>query len=324
MKWLKYALTALLILLMVCGVSMRPKSYRRTFFSLDTVITLTAYGKHAESGLAAAQSRIEEIHALLNAYSEDSDIGRINSAPSGVAVRVSEETFSLICRAKAFSEMTDGVFDFTLKPLSDLWGIGTERAHVPAKKEIEEALGKTGWQFVLLDESQNSVTLQKEGMGLDLGGIAKGYASDEAVRVLKEAGVENACLDLGGNIAVMGERPLGVFESIQQRKRSIPFTVGLQNPQGARGEIFQKLTLQEDGFVVTSGDYERYFEENGIRYHHIFDPRTGYPAKGDIHSVTVLAKDGTTADALSTTFFILGREADGIWKNQYETLIFAP
>lgn len=324
MKWLKYALTALLILLTVCGVSMQPRAYRRTFFSLDTVITLTAYGKHAESGLSAAQSRIEEIHALLNAYSEDSDIGRINSAPSGMEVKVSEETFSLLCRAKTFSEMTDGAFDFTLKPLSDLWGIGTEQAHVPAQEEIEEALSKTGWQFVLLDESQTGVTLQKEGMGLDLGGIAKGYASEEAVRVLKENGVENACLDLGGNIAVMGERPLGLFERIQQGKRSLPFTVGLQEPQGTRGEIFQKLTLQEDGFVVTSGDYERYFEENGIRYHHIFDPRTGYPANGDIHSVTVLAKDATTADALSTAFFVLGREADGLWKEHYERLIFAP
>ncbi len=323
MKWLKYTAALLLILLIVCGTAMQPKSYRATFFSLDTVITLTAYGKNAKKGVNAAVGRIEEIDARMSAYRENSEISRINSAPSGIPVSVSENTFYLLRRAQEFSEITDGVFDFTLKPLTDLWGIGTEDAHVPKQAEIEEALTRTGWNSVQLDEDKLAVTLQKENMGIDLGGIAKGYASDEATRVLKENGVENACLDLGGNVVIIGERPLGLLDSIKNGKRTIPFTVGIQEPRGVRGQIFQKLTLPDDGCVVTSGDYERYFEENGVRYHHIFDPRTGYPAESGVHSATVVAKDCTAADALSTTFFILGNEANGKWKELYQQVIFA-
>lgn len=322
MKWMKYTATTLLLLLIISGVVMQPKSCRETIYSLDTVITITAYGKNAKEGVRAAISRIEEIDAKMNAYNVDSDIGRVNAAKYGVAVSISEETFTLLQRAQEFSKITDGLFDFTLKPLTDLWGIGTEHAYVPTQTEIEEALLKTGWEFVHLSEDSFSVTLEKEGMGLDVGAIAKGYASDEAARVLRENGVENACLDLGGNVVVIGKRPLGLLDSIKNGGYYLPFTVGIQDPHAPRGQIYRKVTMQEDGCVVTSGDYERYFEESGVRYHHIFDPRTGRPADSGVHSATVIARDGTAADALSTVFFILGNDAEGKWQEYYQEVVF--
>lgn len=323
MKRLQYAAAALLILLILFGgAAMQPKSCRETVYSLDTVITLTAYGKNAKSGIRAAIDRIEEIDEKMSAYKAESDIGRINSALCGTPVAVSGETFSLLCRAQEFSRMTDGLFDFTLKPLADLWGIGTEHPRVPSQEEIDAALAKTGWESVHLSEDSQTVTLEKEGMGLDLGGIAKGYASEEAARVLKEHGVENACLDLGGNVVVIGKKPLGLFDSIRNGGKFLPFTVGIQEPGAARGQICRKLTMEEDGCVVTSGDYERYFEENGVRYHHIFDPRTGRPAAGGVRSATVIGTDATAADALSTVFFILGNDADGRWKEYYRDTFF--
>ncbi len=323
MKAIKYIAAVLLAVLIIGGFAMQPASYQQTQYYLDTVITLTAYGRQGKQAVEAAMERIRQIDSLMSAYREDSDIGRVNQAPFGTAVPVSEETYRLLCRAQEFSKLTDGLFDFTLKPLSDLWGIGTDHARVPEETEIQEALAKTGWEFVRLSDNPYSVTLEKEGMALDLGGIAKGYASEEAARVLREHGVENACLDLGGNIVVMGQMPLGWMDCLIQRRRLRPFLIGIQDPNEPRGTVGKELEIA-DGCVVTSGDYERYFEQDGVRYHHIFDPRTGRPAESGVRSATVVGSDATAADALSTVFFILGEEAEGKWQEYYDEVIFLP
>lgn len=321
MKAVKWIALGLLIALIISGAALQPVSHRETQYFFDTVITLTVYGRQGKQAAAAAMERIGELDRLLSAYREDSDIGRINRAPHGTPVTVSEETYRLIARALEFSAMTDGLFDVTLKPVSDLWGIGTEHARVPEDAEIADALLKIGWEAVRLSENPFTVTLEKEGMALDLGGIAKGYAADEAARVLREQGAENACLDLGGNVVVMGEMPLGLTDSIASRRRSRPFTIGIQEPDAARGVAAEQFEM-DDGCVVTSGDYERYFEQDGMRYHHIFDPRTGRPADGGVRSATVIGKDAAAADALSTVFFILGNDADGKWQDYYDRTVF--
>ncbi len=322
MKAVKYIALALLIAMIISHIAFEPKKCEKTQFCLDTIVTLTAYGKGADKAIDKAFNRIGEIEQKFSAYLKNSEIYKINNSPYDTFVEVDEEVYYLISRALELSDMTEGAFDITLKPVSDLWGIGTENEKVPTGEEIESALRKTGWQNVVLDKNTYSVKLEKEGMALDLGGIAKGYASDEAARVLSECGIKNACLDLGGNIVVRGEMPLGLFESIKYGKRSRPFTIGIQEPDSPRGQSGQPVTV-ENGCVVTSGDYERFFEKDGERYHHIFDPKTGMPAKSGVRSATVIAKDGTTADALSTAFFVIGNDAEGKYKEHYETVIFA-
>lgn len=322
MKAVKYIALALLIVMIVTNIAFEPKKCEKTQFCLDTVVTLTAYGKGADKAIDKAFDRINEIEQKFSAYLKNSEIYKINNSPYNTFVKVDKEVYDLIKRALEFSDMTDGAFDITLKPISDLWGIGTENEKVPTNEEIKVALDKIGWKNVELDENTYAVKLKKEGMALDLGGIAKGYASDEAARVLSECGIENACLDLGGNIVVMGEMPLGLFESIKYGKRFRPFTIGIQEPDAPRGQSGQPVTV-ENGSVVTSGDYERYFEKNGERYHHIFDPKTGMPAKSGVRSATVIAKEGTVADALSTAFFVIGNDVDGKYKEHYETVIFS-
>ncbi|MBQ3226179.1 MAG: FAD:protein FMN transferase [Clostridia bacterium] len=321
MKIIKGVLCALVILVLLLGVFRAPEAYQETTYYFDTVITLTVYGEGREAATEAAIARIRELDRLMNAHAEGSELAKINRAPAGTPTEVSEEVFTVISRALFFSKLTDGVFDITLKPVSDLWGIGTEHARVPAEEEIRAALLSTGWESVGLSEDDYTVTLEKEGMALDLGAIAKGYAADEAARVLKEHGIENACLDLGGNIVVMGEKPVGFWETITSGKSSRPFVVGIQKPDAPRGSIAKELTVS-DCAVVSSGDYERYFEEDGVRYHHIFDAKTGMPAKSKVKSATVVAKNAMDADALSTVFFILGDEAEGKWREYYEEVLF--
>ena len=321
MKALRYIALGILFVFVILQITFSPNKYVKTEYCLDTLITLTAYGRGAAKALDAAAERIREIDEKMSAYNPKSEIYKINNAPSGAAVKVSEETYKLLSRALEFSRITDGIFDITLKPLTDLWGIGTENAKVPTEYEIGEALSKTGWESIELSEDDCSVTLKKEGMALDLGAIAKGYAADEAARVLEEAGIKNACLDLGGNIYAIGKMPLGFFDMIKFGSRTRSFAIGIQSPDEPRGSA-EKVVSIENGCVVTSGDYERYFEENGVRYHHIFDPRTGRPAESEARSVTILAQDATAADALSTVFFILGDSAEGKWAEYYDEVIF--
>lgn len=322
MKYVRYIVAAVLLILIVTGVSVQQAKSSETAYLLDTIIQVTAYGVGKSEAVRAAVSRIEEIDATFSAYREGSEIDKINSAPAGTPVQVSEEVYGLIRRANHFSELTGGAFDITVKPLVDLWGIGTDHARVPAPEEIQNTLAAVGYQYVELDDAARAVTLRKNGMGLDLGAIAKGYASDEAVRVLKEHGVKNAYLDLGGNIATIGGKPQALGEILTGKGLRRNFTVGIQNPDGARGEIAETVEMPlSGGVVVTSGDYERFFEQDGVRYHHILDPRTGYPARSGLRSATVVRENGAEADALATSVFILGREGAQITEDSSEVIL---
>ncbi len=321
MKTVRRVLSVLIILLIVLGVSMTPGVEKKTAYYFDTVITLTVYGNNRTAATKAAMDRIAKLDRLMSAYRTDSDVAKINRAPAGTPTRVSREVYEVISRALFFSKATEGVFDITLKPVTDLWGIGTENPHIPEETELRSALEKTGWEFVRLSENPYAVTLEKEGMALDLGAIAKGYAADEATRVLKEYGIENACLDLGGNIVVMGKKPLGFLEGITTGGFSRPFSVGIQDPDAPRGSAARVIEVT-DACVVSSGDYERYFEKDGKRYHHIFDATSGRPAESTVRSATVVAKNATDADVLSTVFFILGEEARGQWGEYYTEVLF--
>ncbi|WZL79190.1 FAD:protein FMN transferase [Eubacteriales bacterium mix99] len=272
-------------------------------FAMDTYITFSVSGgDHPGDALNAARERIREIERRMSVTVEDSDVSRINRNAGKQPVPVHSDTLFVIQKALQYAKRSSGAFDITTLPVSSLWNIGKENQRIPAREEIKEKLSLVDYKKVKLDKEKKTVFLETEGMGLDLGGIAKGYAGDEAVRILKKNGVTHALVNLGGNIAVVNGKEDGT-----------PWRIGIQNPRMEEDKKKRKhvAVVETKGkAVVTSGDYERYmtevYKKTGKRYHHIFDPQTGYPANNGVISATVLTKNGIGADALTTSLFILG------------------
>lgn len=271
------------------GCSLESK-YDCEFFAMDTVMTINAYGSKSESAVKAAQNEINRLDKLLSVQKENSEIFKLNQSKK---MTVSEDTLTLITRSKDLYTLTDGAFDISCEPLTREWGfyLGLENK-VPSQKAIETALEGVGAEHIKIENS--TVTLD-DNTSLDLGGIAKGYASHKAAEILKDNGVTSALMSLGGNVRAVGSKPDG--ES---------WSVAVTDPDDNSKSIG---TLKiSDKAVVTSGGYQRYFEENGQTYHHIIDTKTGYPADSGLKSVTVVSEDDTLADALSTALFVMGLE----------------
>lgn len=324
MKHLKPILfTVVTFLIIFLAFVSKNQEVTKTDFLLDTYVSITAYGKNADEGIKKALYRTRELENLLSAYIPESDVSKINSAKTGVMTRVSDDCFNLISRAVELSSLTDGDFDITIKPVMDLWGFGKDVRRVPQNTEIKDALDKVDYKSILLDYENKSVALLKEGMAIDLGGIAKGYCADEAAYILKENGVKSACIDFGGNVVTIGDKPLGFFDRIRYGKSARPFSIGIQNPEAQRGEILETVLAEEDTFaVVTSGGYERFFEENGNTYHHIIDTKTGFQPENNILSVTVIGKNSTDCDAFSTALFVSGEIGADRLYGRFSEIIF--
>ncbi len=320
MKYVKAVAGILILLLLFSGGFLTARPYTETEFSMDTVMTVTAYGKQAKSAVGQVFSRIRELDKNLDPRNPESQIFEINHAPADTPISLDADVFSILKAALSFSEVSQGAFDVTLYPVSCLWGFGTDQASVPEEQALQDALSKTGRDKLILNETMHTVTKTDGAVQIDLGGVAKGYASDEAVRILQEAGITSAYIDLGGNIAIIGEKPLSLGEMIKAGKTKRPYTVGIQKPGAPRGELIDVLSLSE-GFVVTSGDYERFFEENGKIYHHILEPETGHPAETGLKSVTIVSKNGMMADMLSTAIFVQGKDKAANYRNECETIL---
>lgn len=286
------------------GCSLESK-YDCEFFAMDTVMTINAYGSKSESAVKAAQNEINRLDKLLSVQKENSEIFKLNQSKK---MTVSEDTLTLITRSKELYTLTDGAFDISCEPLIREWGFysGLENK-VPSQKAIETALEGIGAEHIKIENS--TVTLDSN-TSLDLGGIAKGFASHKAAAILKENGVTSALMSLGGNIRAVGSKPDG--ES---------WSVAVTDPDDNTKSIG---TLKiSDKAVVTSGGYQRYFEENGQIYHHIIDTKTGYPADSGLKSVTVVSEDDTLADALSTALFVMGLEKSGKFYSENSSLFGA-
>lgn len=265
---------------------------------LGTTISVTVY-EPARDAVAAVFARVREIEEKMSTSEDDyatTELLEVNRRAHETPVPVSDDTYFVIEAAKDYSEITLGAFDLSIWPLVRLWGFGTADASIPPEPRIQGARALVDHRKVRLDPATSGISFEEEGMGIDVGGIAKGYAADEARRILRERGVERALLDFGGNILTIGEKPDGS-----------PWRIGIQNPNSRRGQ-FIGIVETGPGAVVTSGDYERFFEVEGVRYHHIIDPETGYPTRNGLRSVTILAEDSIDADALSTAVFVLGVE----------------
>lgn len=283
-----------LLLSVLCSCSTAP--VRREFFAMDTVITLEAYGDSA--ALDAAQAEILRLEQLFSIGEPQSDVARLNAQGT---LTLSSETAALLAAAREISVASGGALDVTIGPVVRLWGWYDGAPTVPEAAELTAALELVDFERLRL-EGLNA-TLEKPGMAVDLGGIAKGFAAGSAAKVLQDQGVTSALLNLGGNIRAVGAKPDGS-----------PWIVGIAAPQDPSSYC---CTVEAtDCAVVTSGDYQRYFTQDGQTYHHIFDPETGFPTDTGLRSVTVLCEDDTWADGLSTALFVLGlQDGAALWRS---------
>ena len=265
-------------------------------------IKVPIYGRVDErSGKKAIDKAFEEIarlEALFSAFKEESELSKINRMNANETFKPSAEVFDLIERDIEYNEKTKGAFDITVKPLVDLWARSKNEKKLPSHADIKKELTRIGTRYIILDKLNKSVSFNREGVKIDLGGAAQGYATDRAIKVLKENGIENALVNLGGDMYCMG-----------RKSKDEPWNVGIQHPRN-KNKLFFEVRL-EDKAINTSGDYEKYFILNGTRYSHIIDPRTGYPVGGNVVSATIIDDDSTRADMLATALCVLGREGLG-------------
>jgi thiamine biosynthesis lipoprotein len=271
---------------------------------MDTPVMIRVYGHDPEvlqSAVAAAYAEMHRIADLADRFPLPgsaacrlSDVCRINASAGAGPVRVDADTLAMLLLAQKYHELSSGAFDVTIGPLMDLWGFTGDTPHVPPPASIGAALSLVDQQLLQVYAPEQAVYLPRVGMKLDLGAVAKGYATEKALETLQRHGIKKALIDAGGNIRVLGSNV-----------RDLPWRIGIRDPRQEQGVV--AIVSLTDGATVTSGDYHRYFEFAGQRYHHILDPRTGFPARNSI-SVTIVGKDAGLADLLSTACFVLQPE----------------
>ena len=273
----------------------------RTNFLMGTVVRIKVSVKDpadraaAERAMEKAFEEISRVEGVFSVFKADSEISKINRLMPGRHLKISGEVSGLIEKSIECNKKTHGAFDITVKPLVDLWRAAKDSGRLPDDAAVKAALAKVGSQYIALDRAAGTISFKMPGMAVDLGGVAKGYATDRAVAVLGENGIENAIVNAGGDMYCLG-----------RRSAKVEWNAGIRHPRKKDGVLF-RLKLQ-DKAVDTSGDYEKYFILNGRRYSHIIDPRTGMPVGDEVVSATVVARDSTTADMLATALCVLGRE----------------
>lgn len=320
---MKRILVLLVGLLLATGLTACEKKeaepVSKEVFALDTISTFSIWpnksidAKKAEELLNHVEALTLYYDHLLSRTVEESDVYRANHA-GGAPTAISLETAGLIEQSLHYSEITDGYFDITILPVKELWDFKAEHPRVPTEAEIEKAKSLVDYRNIDLgtevfagenpeiqlspvakdsEKSWRLLTLKK-GATIDLGAIAKGYIADKVSEYLKSQGIEKGIINLGGNVLMIGEKEPGT-----------PWTVGVQNPDGAQNSYIATVSINDES-VVTSGVYERFFEIGGVKYHHLLNPFTGKPTDNGLLSVTILSKESVVGDALSTSCFVLG------------------
>ena len=278
-----------------CG-SQEPVSENQ--FCLDTICTITVYHmdkEEAQAAIDAAFAACRQYENLMSKTIEGSDIYKLNKA-KGKPVRVHDATLEVIKKGIQYGDLSDGMFDITVGALSELWNFNGENPKVPDKASLEKARATVDYRQIQIDG--NSVSMENPHAQIDLGGIGKGYIADRATEVLEAKGAEHAIVNFGGNIVALGEK-----------ETDTPWKIGVERPYSDRTQILGSVNLTDET-IVTSGVYERYFKEKGKLYHHVLNPKTGYPVETDLDAVTVKGQKGQSmdCDALSTICLMLGKE----------------
>ena len=275
----------------------------KDIFAMDTYMTVTAYGAKAQEAVDEAEAEIQRLDELLSTGNEESEIAQLNQNKSAI---LSEDAGYLVERALELNKETGGAFDIAIYPVMEAWGFPTQNYQVPTADTLESLLKLADASQIIYDENSRKISFGREGMKIDLGGIAKGYTSSRIMDIYKENNISSGLVNLGGNVQALGTKPDGS-----------KWRVAVQSPDDT--EDYLGILSVEDKAVITSGGYERYFEQDGKTYHHIINPKTGYPAENGLTSVTVVSEDGTLADGLSTSLFIMGKEeAIEFWKAHSE------
>lgn len=294
MKKIIFMISALVLsigLVSCSSKSEEPKS--RTEIFMGTVVNVKIYDGD-EYVLDKAFNRVKEIEDLVSINKLGTELDKVNENAGIKEVKVSEESLYIIEKGLEYSRLSDGGYDISIGPLVKLWSIGLPEARVPSEEEIKEKLTKINYKDIELNKETREVFLKKKGMILDLGSIAKGYTADEIVKILNEEGIKKAVVDLGGNIYALGEK-----------EKNKPWKIGIQNPFSDRGDVVGGVYV-ENKSVVTTGIYERFLEEGDKKYHHILNPKTGYPYESEIAGVTIISDKSIDGDALSTLVFTKG------------------
>lgn len=294
MKQLYRLILLCMVMVLLCGCSLTTKEpLSKTGFHFDTVITITLYDSKNEELLNTCFNYCKDFENLVSRTIPTSDISRINMS-AGSSIEVSDTTIELLKKGIEFGELTDGAFDITIAPLSELWDFKNNPGNVPSESDIVEALSHVNYKNIVIEG--NTVTLNDPKAAIDLGGIAKGYMTDQLKKYLLNEGVTSAIINLGGNVLTIGEKPDGTS-----------FNIGIQKPFDEQNETITSVQVK-DSSVVTSGSYERYFKVDATIYHHILNTETGYPCSNGLLGVTILSEESIDGDALSTTCFALGLE----------------
>lgn len=292
----KKAIAVLVIMaLLLTGCSgfggKRGLTYTDTLF--DTVIKVEIFDAVDEKVIKGCEKLCIKYDAMFSRTNENSEVSKINHA-GGNPVEVSAETITLIKKGLYYGKLSNGVFDISVAPLVDKWDFKAETPALPDAGALAEAVGHVNYKNILI--KNNTVTLTDPAAGIDLGAIAKGYIADQLKKYLKEQGVKHALINLGGNVLAIGKKADGS-----------PFNIGIQKPFDEAGKPITSVKI-DDQSLVSSGNYQRYFEIDGKNYHHILEPNTGYPVDNDLSSVSIITNSSLTADALSTTCFLLGKD----------------
>ena len=292
MKKILLVFLCLPILLLSIGCATDTKPYKETVFALDTVIDLTVIGPDAEKAAKAAIVEMKRLESLLSSYKPDSEISTINRLAGKEPVSISPETEAVLQLSLRYARATGGAFDPTIGPVVELWGIGKKGSFVPDDQTITAALKFVDYRLLEIDPQQHKARLVKPGMKLDLGGVAKGFIIDRMTDILKKYGIRSALINGGGDVRVIGLKPDGT-----------PWRIGVQSPRKPDA-LAARIPMTGWQIVETSGDYQRFIEVDGRRYHHIFDPKTGKPSAGLV-SATLVMPEGIE-DLPSNILLIIG------------------
>ena len=288
----KWCFLLLPVLLLLGGCQENPPVTGIAFL-MDTIVEYKLYGS-PQAGKAVEEA-LQAFEAKCSRYVSGSEIDLLNQAAGEKSVTVSPEIYDLLEQSRAYGEESKGVFDVTIAPAADLWNITGDSPRIPSGEELRAVLPLVGYEGIVLEKNGNCRLAQK-GQKVDLGGIGKGYACNIAREIALDNGVTHGYVSIGGNVMVIGKK-----------SRREDFKFGIRDPRGGGNDYVAVMTLPDE-IMATSGDYERYFEEDGTRYHHILDPATGAPAQTDLMSVSVVASDGAYADYMSTYLFIQGKQ----------------
>lgn len=294
---LSVLLALTVLILMGCSSEKQLNYISDSNMKFGTVINIKLYDYNDSSFFEKVWAEMDRMENLYSTNIATSDVSKFNAHQSTEPLSVSPEIIEMVTIAQTYSELSNGQFDITIEPLVKAWDILAENPRVPDAALIEESQLHINYKNLIVDKANHTLAKKDPMLKIDLGAIAKGYAADQLAKLIKANGIQRAILNLGGNIFAVGSKG-----------DDTPWSIGIQDPYEPTGESFG-LIKTSDMSIVTSGSYERYFEQDGKRYHHILNPETGYPSDNELVAVTIISKESVVGDCLSTSAFSLGLEA---------------